>query len=487
MGLCIAYDRLMCISTGIANKVIARFEQDGVVCPPTLRTNIFTSAAVDNIDHNPSATTAKDSFHGTAISLVQHPTNENKGDDRGITVFDGTVTTEKKIAPLPDTYHNVPPSVLPVNDIFVPQVNTSLQPSLNQTSQEILKEYQWLDTLKELVEKEKLEKEDSISWAAFHASKQAPKLRTAKRVDVIWDVYLPDSLKAGTREKRGSGTRRRVLPSSNLPKNWKGFLRVNDNKTELFHFLANQLQSVYVEGKEVYTTYDDCVLSSPHRQGMSQCSHEEADTRIMLHAQDACQSGHKKIAIRTNDTDVVVLAISMVNQVNADEIWLAFGTGKTFRYLAAHQISAELGENKAKALPMFHALTAKLETTRNLFTHWKRFYHNWENYGLATRLKDPANPNENKELRTATFLTCLGSKALDIFDSLDFDTENQRKDIDVVIDRLEKHCIGKTNETYKRYIFNQRVEEPNETVDTYVTALKTLAKRATLAASKKAC
>jgi hypothetical protein len=182
-------------------------------------------------------------------------------------------------------------------------------------------------------------------------------LRTAKRVDVIWDVYLPDSLKAATRETRGSGTRRRVLPVSNMPKNWKGFLRVNDNKTELFHFLANQLHYVHVEEKEIYTTYDECVLSSPNRQRMSKCSHEEADTRIMLHAQDASRCGHKKIIIRTNDTDVVALAISNVNNINANELWIAFGTGKNFRYLAAHNISAILGENKAKALTMFHAIT----------------------------------------------------------------------------------------------------------------------------------
>ena len=95
---------------------------------------------------------------------------------------------------------------------------------------------------------------------------------------------------------------------------------------------------------------------------------------------------------------------------------------------------------------------------------------------VATRLKDPANPNRNKELRTATFLTCLGSDALDIFDSLDFDATDQRKDIDVVIDKLEKHCIGRTNETYERFSFNQRIQEPNETVDSYVTAIKALAK-----------
>jgi hypothetical protein len=32
------------------------------------------------------------------------------------------------------------------------------------------------------------------------------------------------------------------------------------------------------------------------------------------------------------------------------------------------------------------------------------------------------------------------------------------------------------NGTYERFIFNQRVQEPNENVDTYVTSLKTLAK-----------
>lgn len=77
MGLSISYDRVMSISTDAANSVCARFKQDGVVCPPKLRRNLFTTGALDNIDHNPSATTAKDSFHGTAISLTQHPTDND--------------------------------------------------------------------------------------------------------------------------------------------------------------------------------------------------------------------------------------------------------------------------------------------------------------------------------------------------------------------------------------------------------------------------
>jgi len=44
-------------------------------------------------------------------------------------------------------------------------------------------------------------------------------LQTVKRVDVVWDVYRQDSLKTTTREKRGSGTRRRVTSPSQIPRN----------------------------------------------------------------------------------------------------------------------------------------------------------------------------------------------------------------------------------------------------------------------------
>ena len=47
-------------------------------------------------------------------------------------------------------------------------------------------------------------------------------------------VFRPASLKASTREKRGKGIRRRVAPSTVMLKNWSDFLRVNENKTELF-------------------------------------------------------------------------------------------------------------------------------------------------------------------------------------------------------------------------------------------------------------
>ena len=76
LGLSVSYDR-----------VFQQFHREQVVCPPQLHSHVFTTAAVDNIDHNPSSTTARDSFHSTAISLIQHPSFVGEGTDRSLLVL----------------------------------------------------------------------------------------------------------------------------------------------------------------------------------------------------------------------------------------------------------------------------------------------------------------------------------------------------------------------------------------------------------------
>ena len=90
---------------------------------------------------------------------------------------------------------------------------------------------------------------------------------------------------------------------------------------------------------------------------LSPCSPEEADSRMVLHVTHAAQHGHQ-IPIRTVDTDVMVLAVFAITYLPAGcEVWLAFGTGKSFRYMAANQIAVSLGPEMPCALPIFHAVT----------------------------------------------------------------------------------------------------------------------------------
>ena len=52
-----------------------------------------------------------------------------------------------------------------------------------------------------------------LSWLVKHES-----------VDVVWDVYDSNSLKAELRRQRGSGIRRCVTLGTKIPGNWAGFL-----------------------------------------------------------------------------------------------------------------------------------------------------------------------------------------------------------------------------------------------------------------------
>ncbi len=180
---------------------------------------------------------------------------------------------------------------------------------------------------------------------------------------MVWDSYRGDSLKATAREKCGKGVRRRVIESAPIPGNWQNFLRVDLNNKELFSFLSKSLMQSFVEPtKELVVTDREKVLSVPSQNDLhllSPCTHEEADSRMMLHVAHAAQQGHQGILIRTVDTDVVVLAVMVSHPTlpASSEVWLAFGAGKSFRYLAAHRMSSLLGPEKSMALPMFHAHT----------------------------------------------------------------------------------------------------------------------------------
>ena len=213
-------------------------------------------------------------------------------------------------------------------------------------------------------------------------------LMHAERVDIIWDRYIQNSLKASTREKRGKGIRRRVEPNVNLPNNWSEFLSVEDNKTELFQYLAEQTISIKCEGKYLLSTYGNIVLSTSKNitRYVSPCTHEEADTRLLLHAADCAKQGFRKLMLRTIDTDVVVLAISSFNRLNVAEIWIAFGAGNTFRYIAVHNIVQALGPERSSVLHLhvFHAFTGCDQTSafygRGKTTAWAT----WMAYGEVT-------------------------------------------------------------------------------------------------------
>ena len=105
-------------------------------------------------------------------------------------------------------------------------------------------------------------------------------LQHVNRLDVVWDEYIADSLKAETRKQREKSIRRCVEPSNSIPGNWQGFLRINENTIELFSFLATSAETIATD-KQVISTCHIGVLCTQSRDvsGLAPCTHEEVDTR----------------------------------------------------------------------------------------------------------------------------------------------------------------------------------------------------------------
>ena len=182
-----------------------------------------------------------------------------------------------------------------------------------------------------------------------------------ERVDVVFDVYKKSSLKSEARSKRGQGIRRRVTGTSKTPSNWRSFLRDDSNKTELFHFLAEKMCEAQTTSTVIVTKGEDAISNTRKSlDAVSPCCHEEADTRIFVHARDATTDGSKSIIIKANDTDVLVIAISVLpslQELGLENMWIAFGQGAKARWIPVHEVVSAIGPEKARGIPYFHAFT----------------------------------------------------------------------------------------------------------------------------------
>ena len=118
--------------------------------------------------------------------------------------------------------------------------------------------------------------------------------------------------------------------SVKLPTNWSGYMASPENKSEYADFLSKEIKLRSYE-KEVVTSggfKDELeVWSSRNNPDVSQLSsnHEEADTRLILHA---IVCNYKYIVISSRDTDVLVLLLSHFHKTNCKELWMNAGNLK---------------------------------------------------------------------------------------------------------------------------------------------------------------
>lgn len=118
-----------------------------------------------------------------------------------------------------------------------------------------------------------------------------------------------------------------------LPKSWVTFLQNDNNKSSLFNYITCELRSIVFDlDKTVVCTDGTSVVcvGKPLVFPIAKCDHEEADSRIFVHVLNAVKNDHTKVAIRTVDSDILILAIAVASKEQIN-IFIEFGTGKHYR------------------------------------------------------------------------------------------------------------------------------------------------------------
>lgn len=82
--------------------------------------------------------------------------------------------------------------------------------------------------------------------------------------------------------------------------------------------------------------------------------HEEADTRIILHAKEASEQGYERLVVRCKDTDVLVLLPFFSNEL-CQEIWMQTGSFNSPKFVKVHQIHIQ--NTMRESLLGYHAIT----------------------------------------------------------------------------------------------------------------------------------
>ena len=163
-------------------------------------------------------------------------------------------------------------------------------------------------------------------------------------------------------------------------KPWKKFLSSGRNKENPVAFLLEswsnmdrqslgELQLYVTSGEhctKLYVVDDDIIQEQVYELS---CDHEEADTRLLLHAAHAGRSGYQSVVIKSPDTDVFVLALFLKLALPETSIFMHTGTGDRSRIISVDVVSRGISQELSSALPGFHAFTGAVLIKRIIWSN----------------------------------------------------------------------------------------------------------------------
>ena len=171
LDLCISYDRYLSISDIILDSAYRKFQQDGLIIPSKLNSRVFTVAAGDNIDFNPSSTLSQSAFHGNVMTIMQPMVEgEGKKQDR-LEIVNSTPSERMKTCSVLSEFYDVNPYSLQVKNPQPPKTPKLPLIQYDEFDHLLKKKYDnWIKS--GILECSKNQESDNvtISWGAYHSN-----------------------------------------------------------------------------------------------------------------------------------------------------------------------------------------------------------------------------------------------------------------------------------------------------------------------------
>lgn len=190
--------------------------------------------------------------------------------------------------------------------------------------------------------------------------------RQSSRIDVVFDTYKDNSIKNCERSLRGEETGHHLqsITDTQLVRKWRSFLAKVTNKTNLILFLVNEWRkSKYrkeLREKVLYVTAgEECFRITAEGSELFptlQCQQEEADGRLLLHANHAAEKGFHAVIICSEDTDVFIMSLAFRDKIKAP-IFQKCGTIGRTKLIDINKVAASVGIDVCHALVGMHAYT----------------------------------------------------------------------------------------------------------------------------------
>ena len=96
--------------------------------------------------------------------------------------------------------------------------------------------------------------------------------------------------------------------------------------------------------------------------------------------------------------------------------------------------------------------------------------------GSDLYLKASGKIKEKEDVQCAILLHVIGKEAMEIYNTFQFATEEDRTKLDVLKSKFEEYMNPRKNNVFERYRFREYKHQEDETIDQFITELKTRAK-----------